>query len=86
MWGTDLGDSVFVGQDVEEELRSRLRTAVCDWTVAVHHQVLLNSGREVLLPARLKEKYRAFRKYSDLDFLHILLSYSLLKCIKKTIS
>ena len=46
-----LGDSVLVSEDAEEEMRCGLSLAVCDWTVAVHHQVLFDPRRQVLLPA-----------------------------------
>lgn len=49
-----LGNGVLISKDVEEELGGGLSLAVCDGTVAAHHQVLLNPGREVLLPAGLE--------------------------------
>lgn len=53
-----LGDGVLVGEDVEEEQRGGLSLAICDWTVTVHHQVLFDPRRQVLLPARLHDKHR----------------------------
>lgn len=46
-----LGDGVLVSEDFEEEPRGGLSLAVSDWTVTVHDQVLLDPGRQVLLPA-----------------------------------
>lgn len=48
-----LGDGVLVGEDAEEEVGGGPGLAVGDGTVAVHDQVLLDPGRQVLLPARL---------------------------------
>lgn len=52
-----LGDGVLVSEDAEEELGGGLSLAVCDWTVAVHDQVLLDPRRQVLLPARLHDTH-----------------------------
>lgn len=48
-----LGNGVSVCQDADEELSRGLSLTVCDWTVTVHHQVLFDPRRQVLLPARL---------------------------------
>lgn len=61
-----LGDDVLLCEDVEEEARSGLSLAVCDWTVTVHHQILLNPRRQVLLPAQLQHKEKHIRTTSEL--------------------
>lgn len=48
-----LGDRILVSENAEKEVGGGLSLAVCDGTVAVHDQVLLNPGRQVLLPAGL---------------------------------
>lgn len=53
-----LGDGVLFGEDLEEEPRGGLSLAVRDGTVAVHHQVLLDPGGQVLLPAQLQRKQK----------------------------
>lgn len=60
-----LGNDVLLCEDVKEEARSGLSLAVCDWTVTVHHQVLLNPRSQVLLPARLQHKEKHIRTTSE---------------------
>lgn len=62
MRGPYLGDGVFVSEDVKEELGGGLSLAVCDRTVAVHHQILLNPGGQVLLPAGLEENNNIYKE------------------------
>lgn len=65
-----LGNSVLICQDVEEEPRCRLSLTVCDWTVTVHHQILLDPGRQVFLPTQLQHRD------SDSDVLQLTLLYT----------